>query len=123
MKKLFTYLLFLLCSLSAQAQHSYISSSGNVVLYTSSIERYGSPDIYVDAQYYSVRGIWIATLQIAVAGTSTDFVKSYQMSFDNATIDALTPTGSTTTEKTKNVLLQAVQANLVTLNGAIFTLH
>jgi hypothetical protein len=123
MKKLLTYLLFILCSLSAQAQHSYISSSGNVIFYASSIERYASPDIYVDAQYYSLRGVWIATLKIAVAGTSTEFVKSYQMSFDDATIDALTPTGSTTTEKTKNVILQAIQANLVVLNGAIFTLH
>ena len=122
MKKTLMFL-FLLCSLFAQAQHAYISSSGNVILYTSSIERYGSPDIYVNSAYNSIAGKWVATLQIAVAGASTDFVKSYQYEFDNATIDALTPTGSTTTEKTKNVLLQAVQANLVTLNGAIFTLH
>ena len=40
----------------ASAQHDYISSSGNVYLVNGSTERYGSPDIYVDAVYHSLSG-------------------------------------------------------------------
>lgn len=122
MKKLLTILLFTLPFL-ATAQHAYISTSGNVILYTGSIERYSSPDIYVHGQYDTFRGIWTATIQIAATGATTDFAKAYQFEFSNATIDALTPAGSTTTQKTKNCVMQAVKNYLSPLNGATtFTL-
>ena len=122
MKKLLLILLF--APLMASAQHGYISSSGNVILDSGSIERYSSPDIYVDATYQTLRGVWVATLQIVATGATTGCIKTYQYEYDNATVDALTPTGSTTTEKTKNVLLQAVKATLTALNGGTtFTLN
>lgn len=122
MKKLLTILLFTL-PFMATAQHASISTSGNVMLYTASIERYNSPAIYVDAQYSTSRAVWIATLQIAATGATTDFVKTYQLEFSNATIDALTPVGTTTTQKTKNCVMQAVKNYLSPLNvGTTFTL-
>lgn len=108
----------------AAAQHAYISSSGNVILYSGSIERYSSPDIYVDASYQTIRGVWVATLQIVATGATTGFIKTYQIEFDYATIDALTATGATNTEDIQNCLLQAVEDYLTALNGGTtFTLH
>jgi len=123
MKKLLTILFFTLPFL-ASAQHSYISSSGNVYLVSGSTERFGSPDIYVDAQYFTLRGVWVATLSIFATGTTTGIVKTHQYEFDDAAIDALTPTGATNTEDIKNVLLQAVEARLITETGSdVFTLN
>lgn len=123
MKKLLTILLFILPFL-AQAQHSHISSIGNVILYSGSIERYNSPDIYVDAEYNSIRGVWVATLQIAATGATTGFVKTYQLEFDNATVDAQVCLGATNTQDMKNCLLQSVEDYLTPLNGGTtFTLN
>lgn len=123
MKKLIT-IIALFAALTAQAQHSYISSSGNVYLVSGSTERYGSPDIYVDASYNSLLGTWVATLTIYATGATTNAVKAYQYEFTDAEIDAFTATGSTTTEKLKNCALQAVEGRLITETGSdIFTLH
>lgn len=122
MKKLLLLLFF--TPFMAAAQHAYIHSSGNVILYSGSIERYSSPDIYVDATYQTIRGVWVATLALAATGATTDFVKTYQIEFDYATIDALTATGATNTEDIQNCLLQAVEDYLTALNGGTtFTLH
>ena len=123
MKKLLTLLLLALPFL-ASAQHSYISSSGNVYLVSGSTERYGSPDIYVDAQYNSITGTWVATLSLFATGATTGIVKTFQMSFDDATIDALTASGANNTQKKKNCLLQAVEVELIAATGSdIFTLN
>lgn len=99
MKKTIEILLFSVLPFAAAAQHDYISSSGNVILYSGSIERYSSPDIYVDATYHTIRDVWVATLQIFA-------------------------TGATNTEDIKNCLLQAVEDYLTALNGGTtFTLH
>lgn len=123
MKKLLT-ILALFSALTAAAQHDYISASGNVILYSGSIERYSSPDIRVDAQYHTIREVWVATLQIFATGSTTEMVKAYQIEFDYTTIDALSATGSTNTEDIQNCLLQAVEDYLTPLNGGTtFTLH
>lgn len=125
--KILLIISLLLIGFNAKAQHAYISSSGAAILYTGSIESYLSPDIYVDAQYYTTRGVWIATISVGVAGISAavgGFAKSYQIEFDNATIDALTPVGANTTQKTKNCVMQAVKNYLAPLNvGTTFTLN
>lgn len=123
MKKALT-ILAVLTALSVSAQHAYISTSGNLVLESGSIERYANPDIYVDAQYNTLAETWTATLSLYATGATTSIIKTFQISFDDATIDALTPTGSTTTEKTKNCLLQAVEDYLTPFNGSVtFTLN
>jgi len=124
MKKILFSLILASFACTASAQHTYISCSGNVIFYSGSIERYSSPDLYVDAVYHSIRGVWVATVQIAATGATTNFVGYYQIEFDNATIDALTATGATNTEDIKNCLLQAVKNYLTPLNGASsFTLN
>lgn len=122
MKKILLLLLF--APFMASAQHDYISSAGNVILYSGSIERYSSPEIYVDATYQTIRGVWVVTLALAATGATTNFVKTYQIEFDYATIDALTATGATNTEDIQNCILQAVEDYLTALNGGTtFTLH
>lgn len=122
MKKLLLLLLF--APFMASAQHNYISSAGNVILYSGSIERYSSPDIYVDATCQTIRGVWVVTLALAATGATTNFVKTYQIEFDYATIDAITATGATNTEDIQNCILQAVEDYLTALNGGTtFTLH
>ena len=116
--------LFAALPFMAQAQHDYIECSGTVLLYSGSIERYSSPDIYVDATYQTIREAWVATLQVMATGATTEIVKTYQIEFTDAEIDAFTASGSTTTEKLKNCVLQAVEDYLSTLNGGTtFTLH
>ena len=125
MKQILFAIAFLSC-LTASAQHDYISSSGNVYLESGATERFGSPDIYVthSTQLRDGDTYWIATLSLFATGTTTGVVKTWQYEFDEATIDALTPTGATTTEDMKNVILQAVEARLITETGSdIFTLH
>lgn len=123
MKKIL-FVIALISCFTANAQHSYISSSGNVYLVSGSTERYGSPDIYVDAQYNTITGTWVATLSLFATGTTTGIVKTFQMSFDDATIDALTASGANNTRKIKNCLLQAVEVELIASTGSdIFTLN
>jgi len=123
MKKILFAIALLSC-FAASAQHSYISSSGNVYLVSGSTERYGSPDIYVDAQYNTIRGVWVATVSLFATGATTDIVKTHQYEFDDATIDALTASGANNTRKIKNCLLQAVEAELIAATGSdVFTLN
>lgn len=123
MKKTLT-IITVLVALSASAQHSYISTSGNLVLESGSIERFANPDIYVDAQYNTINGTWTATLSLFATGATTNIVRTMQITFDDATIDALTPSGTTTTQKTKNCILQAVEDYLTPFNGSVtFTLN
>lgn len=116
--------LFAALPIVASAQHDYISASGTVLLYSGSIERYNSPDIYVDATYQTIREAWVTTLQVFATGATTSIVKTYQIEFTDAEIDAFTASGATTTEKLKNCVLQAVEDYLSGLNGGTtFTLH
>jgi len=123
-KTLFIALLF--CSLTTSAQHEYISSSGDVVLESGSIEIYASPYIYVDFTYHATRQVWVTTLSITDAVISASGLrtkKTFQIEFDAATIDAITMSGATNTEKISNGILQAVEDYLIVLNGSIFTLN
>lgn len=125
MKKLIFAIALFSC-FTASAQHDYISSSGNVYLVSGSTERFGSPDIYVthSTQLRDGDTYWIATLSLFATGATTGIVKTHQYEFDEATIDALTPTGATPTEEIKNLILQAVEARLIAETGSdIFTLH
>lgn len=121
-KLIFTFLLFAM-AFSAQAQHDYISSSGNVILYSGSIERYSSPDIYINFRQDYFRQVYTTTLQLGATGTTTNFIKAFEIEFDNATIDGYTQSGSTSTDGIRSAVLQAVEDYLIVLNGAIFTLH
>jgi len=125
MKKILFAIALLSC-FTASAQHDYISSSGVVYLVSGATERFGSPDIYV-THTTQLRGgdvYWIATLSLFATGATTEVVKTWQYEFDEATLDALTPTGATNTEDIKNIILQAVEAELITATGSdIFTLN
>lgn len=124
MKKILLAMLFSgLSMLTVSAQHTYISTSGTMVLKAGSTTRYLNPDIYVNACYDNYRAIWIATLQLGPAGATTDFEVAAEVEFTNATIDALTASGATNTEKQKNLMLQAVRDYLVALNGSLYTLN
>jgi hypothetical protein len=116
MRKLLTFIA-LFAAFTASAQHGYIQCTGTVILYSGSIERYGSPDIYVNAQYNTLGSTWTATIFIGGTGATTDFIKTYQYEYPQATIDALTPVGATVTQQAQNVILQQVKITLLALNG------
>lgn len=125
MKYILTLILAAWC-FSASAQHGYISSSGDVILESGSIEIYASPYIYVDFDYHTTRQVWITTLSLTDAVISANGLRSkktFQIEFDAATIDAITMSGATNTEKISNGILQAVEDYLIVLNGSIFTLN
>lgn len=123
MKKLFTTLLFATPFL-ASAQSAYISADSTIILQTSAIEKYQAPDIFVDAQYHTLSESWVATLQIAATGATTDFVKTFQIEFTITEVDAFTGAGTTETDKVQNCILQAVADYLETLNPLVtFTLN
>ena len=128
MKHILTLILAVWC-FTASAQHSYISSSGDVLLYSGSIEVYSSPYIYVDFTYRSVSETWVATLQLTPtlvlsAADGVQSVKTYQLELDAATVDALTCSGATNSEDISNCFLQAIDDYLTALNGGTtFTLH
>lgn len=129
MKNLTLTILFACLALFAKAQHSYIECTGDVILEAGSIEIYGSPYIYVESTSRSLAGTWVVTLQLSPtlvisAADGVPSVKTYQIEFDEATIDALTCTGATNSEDIKNCLLQAVADYLEALNGGTtFTLN
>lgn len=128
MKHIFALILSVWC-FSASAQHSYIECTGDVILYSGSIEIYGSPYIYVESTNKSVAETWVVTLQISPtlvlsAADGVPSIKTFQIEFSEADIDALTCTGATNSEDIKNCLLQAVEDYLTALNGATtFTLN
>ena len=123
MKKLLTLILFTVPFL-ASAQHAYISADSTIILQSGAIEKYEAPDIFVDGHYHTLREVWVATLQIAATGATTDFVKTYQIEFTIAEVNAFTGAGSTETQIIQNCVLQAVADYLETLNPLVtFTLN
>jgi len=92
MKHILTLILAAWC-FTASAQHEYISSSGDVILESGSIEIYASPYIYVDFTYHATRQVWVTTISITDAVVSASGLrakKTFQIEFDAATIDAIT---------------------------------
>lgn len=116
MKKILLSIALILSSFLAHAAYDHIRVVGPTKLESGSIEYYDSPDLYCNSCYDHLRGVWVVTISVTGTGSTSNFIKSVNVEFDNATIDALTPTGGTTTQKTKNVILQAVAAYLAAFN-------
>ena len=124
MKKAICILSLLFFCLSAKAQHSYISSDSLIVLEANAIAIYDTPDIYVDATYYTLQEVWVASIRVIPAGATTDFKGRIDVEFAQADVDALTGSGATETRTIQNTILQAVKAYLEDINpGVTFTLH
>lgn len=126
MKKILFVLAVLLCSLSAQAQFSYISTDGPIWLKTGDIVSYNdSPNIFCDARYFTLDAVWIVTIKIQNTST-TDYVATLDVEFPQATVDALTGSGGTETRIMQNTILQAVVDYLEAItenSGVTFTLN
>lgn len=125
MKKILTILLFAL-PFFAQAQSTgsdHIESSGTVRFFSGALVRMVNPNIYVTAQYDNASETWTARLEARTVGSDVTEA-TYEMTFTDTEIDALTPDVSsvTNTEITKNVILQAVVVRLIAVNGSIFAI-
>ena len=126
-KLLFAFALFFCAQVVAWSQHSYIECSGDIFLLDGAIDQYKSPNIVADARYSTLREVWVITLSVLDSGLAVDSapsVRTQEITLDFTTVDAITPSGSTTSEKMQNAILQAVKTYLEGLNGgATFTLH
>jgi hypothetical protein len=126
MKKLL-FLAAFFAAFSANAQSTYISTNGDVILVSGAIEKYHVPDIICDPRFNTLTQEWIVVLRIAPSGGATagdGYVKTTEYNYTKAAIDAYTASGSTESDKIMNCILQAVAASLLVLNGSItFTLH
>ena len=125
MKKILFVFTVLLCSLSAQAQFSYISTDGPIWLKTGEIVSYDTPNIFCDARYFTLDAFWVVTIKIQDPST-TDFVVAIDVEFTQATVDALTGSGGTETRLIQNTILQAVVDYLEAItenSGVTFTLN
>lgn len=126
MKNTLSIFAILFCSFTVSAQHSYISTNGNIVLEAGSIEEYDTPNIYCEATLQKRVGVWQVILSLTPAGAPSAgaSVKTFQVDFAEADIDALTCAGSDNSDKSQNCVLQAVAAYLLALNPSItFTLN
>lgn len=126
MKHAITFFSILLFAATAQAQHSYISTNGNIILESGSIEEFDTPNIYCEATLQKRVGVWQVVLQLTPVGAPSvgAFVKTFQIDIPEADIDALTCSGSDNSDKTQNCILQAVKDYLLVLNPSItFTLN
>ena len=125
MRKILIFFAVLLCSLSAQAQFSYISTDGPIWLKTGEIVSYDTPNIFCDARYFTLDAFWVVTIKIQDPST-TDFVVAIDVEFTQATVDALTGSGGTETRLIQNTILQAVVDYLEAItenSGVTFTLN
>ena len=125
MKKILFVFAVLLCSLSAQAQFSYISTDGPIWLETGKIVSYDTPNVFCDARYFTAQEVWIVTIKVQDAST-TDYVATLDVEFTQSTIDALTGSGGTETRLIQNTILQAVVDYLEAItenSGVTFTLN
>jgi len=126
MKKTALIFVMVFCALSAFAQHSFISTNGNIILESGSIEEFDTPNIYCEATLQKRIGVWQVILSLTAVGapSSGASVKTFQIDFAEADIDALTCSGSDNSDKTQNCILQAVAAYLLVINPTItFTLN
>lgn len=116
---------FALCfCFPAQAQFSYISTDGPIIIQPGSIVSYDTPDIYVDARYFTLEETWVATIKLIESGATTSFAATLDIEFSQTTVDALTGSGGTETRLIQNTLLQAVADYLTALNPTVtFTLN
>ena len=125
MRKILIFFAVLLCSLSAQAQFSYISTDGPIWLKTGEIVSYDTPNIFCDAGYFTLVAFWVVTIKIQVPSL-IGFVVAIDVEFTQATVDALTGSGGTETRLIQNTILQAVVDYLEAItenSGVTFTLN
>lgn len=123
MKKTLLFILLFVRIGTANAQFGYIETDDKIVLKAGDIVSYDTPDIYCDAKYSTAQEIWIVTIMIQDPAT-LEFRAAMDLEFTKATIDALTTSESTNTEKIQNCILQAVAASLGAINpGTTFTIN
>ncbi len=117
--------LILSMPLFASAQHSYISTNGDIILESGSIEIFDNPDIYCESSLKKREAVWVVMLQLTATGAGAgNIVKTAQINIPEADIDALTCSGSDNSDKTQNCVLQAVKDYLFALNPTVtFTLN
>lgn len=101
MKKAILLLAFTVSAFCVSAQYGHIRVIGPTVLESGSIEFYDGADLYTTGCYDNARAIWVVSIGIVPTGTTTNFLKTVQVEFANATIDALTPISGTSTQKIK----------------------
>lgn len=117
----------LFCAAMSFAQTSYITSSGDVLFESGSIEKFDTPGIFVNGCYSVRHETWTVTMSIVAGGVitaSTPVKREFITVFTKAEIDAFTGAGTGDTEKAQNALDQAVVDYLGTINPAItFTIN
>lgn len=100
-----------------------ITSSGNVVFESGSIQKYSTPDIYSDVQYFARTRQIIVSLQVCPSGVTDFTVATFQMRMTKSDVDAKTGSDTGDTAKFLNAVEQVVKDNLVALNpGITFTI-
>lgn len=124
MKQLIICIAFLIPAF-AQAQHAYISTNGDIILESGSIEIFDNPDIYCEGSLKKRAAVWVVIVQLTSSGAGAgNIVKVAQINIPEADIDALTCSGSDNSDKTQNCVLQAIKNYLLVLNPSItFTLN
>jgi hypothetical protein len=117
MKILLTILCFMYC-LSAQAQNSYITATGTVVLESGSVKTYSAPAFFVSGTFDVRFSVWRVTLAITsgVITASSPVKEEFTLVFTKAEIDAFTGAGTGDTAKCQNAVEKAVKSYLETLN-------
>ena len=114
------------CASLVSAQTSYITSSGDVIFESGSIEKYDTPAIFVNGCYNVRHETWLVTMGITygVVSSSSPVKREFTVLFTKAEIDAFTGAGTGDTEKIQNALDQAVVDYLQALNVSItFTIN
>lgn len=126
MKNILTIIILFCASLSF-AQTSYLTSSGDVLFETGSVEKFDSPGIFVSGSYNVRQETWLVTMSIIPGGVitaSSSVKREFITVFTKAQIDAFTGSGTGDTEAIQNALDQAVVDYLSTINPSItFTIN
>ena len=126
MKNLLTITILFCASLSF-AQTSYLTSSGDVLFETGSVEKFDAPGIFVNGSYNVRQENWLVTMSVIPGGVitaSSPVKREFTVLFTKAEIDAFTGAGTGDTEKAQNALDQAVVDYLSTINPSItFTIN
>ncbi|NBW12129.1 MAG: hypothetical protein EBR82_29275 [Caulobacteraceae bacterium] len=100
-----------------------ITSSGDVIYESGSIEKFTTPDTYCDPQYFQRTGDIVVNLRVVPTGSTTITSANFIMRITKSQVDAKTGTGTGDTAKWQNAVEQVVKDNLVALNsGVTFTI-
>lgn len=120
-------IMILFCASMSFAQTSYITSSGDVLFESGSIEKFDTPGIFVNSSYNVRHETWLVTMSVIAGGVitaSTPVKREFTIVFTKAQIDAFTGAGTGDTETIQNALDQAVVDYLSTINPSItFTIN